>query len=440
MKISNKTVNVIWGILLFSILAFPRIFQFVKIFLCLLLIAANLVTRRGITLWKPVVCFTVLWMVYSALAIAFGILYGNPAAGIYAFFRVNVVNVLLFFALMVSICREEAYEATFKAILCATLFIAVYNLTFIACGFLGTSIPFLEKLDATARLQFHEGYSHVVTTNLSMTILLFPLLVMLINESGTHAIVGKRALIGTTVLCAAAMVLSGRRILWLCLVLGVFALFFINTRRIEDQMKLLVIGVLVLVAGILFAEKTGMLSISGLIARFKDAFASIDQNGTENERLVQGKYLIEWFKKEPFFGNGAGAVIPGFARSTKEPWNFELSYHEMLFQSGLIGAFFYFLSLAVIFVESIQAAQVDRLVGSAILVAYVCVLGANGTNPYYSSSFDFMIFLFLPFMLAELVQGRENSIRNETVFEGARPLQGAIPVRQAYIEKQQKGI
>ena len=112
----------------------------------------------------------------------------------------------------------------------------------------------------------------------------------------------------------------------------------------------------------------------------------------------------------------------------------------MLFQSGLIGAFFYFLSLAVIFVESIQAAQVDRLVGSAILVAYVCVLGANGTNPYYSSSFDFMIFLFLPFMLAELVQGRENSIRNETVFEGARPLQGAIPVRQAYIEKQQKGI
>ena len=256
MKISNKTVNVIWGILLFSILAFPRIFQFVKIFLCLLLIAANLVTRRGITLWKPVVCFTVLWMVYSALAIAFGILYGNPAAGIYAFFRVNVVNVLLFFALMVSICREEAYEATFKAILCATLFIAVYNLTFIACGFLGTSIPFLEKLDATARLQFHEGYSHVVTTNLSMTILLFPLLVMLINESGTHAIVGKRALIGTTVLCAAAMVLSGRRILWLCLVLGVFALFFINTRRIEDQMKLLVIGVLVLVAGILFAEKT----------------------------------------------------------------------------------------------------------------------------------------------------------------------------------------
>lgn len=403
MKIDKKTLNAVWGILLFSILAFPRIFPTVKILLCLLLIILNLVENKGIVLQIPVVCFMILWMAYALLAMAFGILYKNPYGGIYAFLRSIIVNALLYCLLMMSICREDIFEITIRTVFYATLYISIYNLIFIACGYLRINLPFLEVLDATARLQFHEGYSHVVTTNLSMTICLFPLVVMLINEPNARTIVGTGKLVLTAVLCAGAMVLSGRRILWLCLILGVVALFFINARKATDKLKLIGVGVLVLGTGVIVAKKTGILSIDGLVDRFKEAFASIGDNGLENVRIEQARHLLNGFKNRPFFGNGAGAIIKGYARSIGEPWNFELSYHEMLFQSGLVGAIFYFSALALIFVETIRAMRVNRMIGSAVMVSYVSGLAASGTNPYFNSSFDLMIFLFLPFVLAEVI-------------------------------------
>ena len=399
----EKASNIIWCILLFSILAFPRILQSVKIVLCLVLIVTNIIETKIIRIRKTTGAFWLLWMAYSLFTVISGIVQGNIAEGIYAFVRVNIFNLLLFIVLIFSVNNERSYELTIKTIIASTLYISIFNLIFIGTGYLGINISFLEKLDATARIGFHIGYTHLVTTNLSMSIMLFPLVVMLLNDSRINEMVNKKLHSITAVLCAVAMILSGRRILWISLLIGLAALYFYNTKSFKEKLKYLLIALVVIIFGIYVANRTGLISFEGLVSRFLYAFSSTDEYGMQNVRNIQSKYLIDGFLNKPIFGNGAGATLSGFQRSESSPWSFELSYHVVLFQSGIAGAIFYVAAIVLVFRRAIYVKRINNNVGTALVFTYISIIIANATNPYFSSSFDFMIFIFLPFLLSDLI-------------------------------------
>ena len=403
----ERTSNIIWCILLFSILAFPRILQSVKIVLCLILIIASIIESKKLRIKKTTGIFLLLWMIYSAITITSCLIQGNMTKGIYAFIRVNVFNLLLYIVLISSVNSKRAYELTIKTVIAAALYISIFNLIFIGTGYLGINIPLLARLDATARIGFHVGYTHIVTTNLSMSILLFPLVVMLINDSQTNELVNKKLHILTAVLCAAAMILSGRRILWVSLLIGLVALYFYNTKSFKGKLKYLLLAFVAIIVGIYVADRTGLVSFEGLVSRFRYAFTATDEYGLQNVRIIQSKYLLAQFLEKPFFGNGAGATLTGFQRSESSPWSFELSYHVLLFQSGFVGALFYFGAITLVFKNAVRVRKMNNYLGSAMVFTLISVLIANATNPYFSSSFDFMIFIFLPLLLCELYQGYE---------------------------------
>ncbi len=80
------------------------------------------------------------------------------------------------------------------------------------------------------------------------------------------------------------------------------------------------------------------------------------------------------------------------------PWAYELTYVALLFQTGVIGFFFYSVGVIWIFVMGLRmAASSHRLADQmlAVLVGLACFLVANATNPYLAK-YDLMWVIFLP--------------------------------------------
>jgi len=105
----------------------------------------------------------------------------------------------------------------------------------------------------------------------------------------------------------------------------------------------------------------------------------------QSERLEQAAQLIQWWKQAFVTGHGFGTIIPGYARSAERPWTFELQYHLLLAQFGLVGA----IITAVLVLVSARAiilayrARPDLSTPLTVaLAAGVSMLIAHGANPY----------------------------------------------------------
>jgi hypothetical protein len=103
-------------------------------------------------------------------------------------------------------------------------------------------------------------------------------------------------------------------------------------------------------------------------------------------RTEQASQLLWGWSEDPFFGAGLGAALPtGFVRSTDRPWQFELQYHQLLYNGGLVGVLLVAFLLWVAFLGMREAARrrPDQVPTLAVtLTAALGMLAANASNPY----------------------------------------------------------
>lgn len=426
----SNMIKVLWWILLFMILCMPRTWQAPKIILCVLLIGVGLFKKKNLTIGKTTFKFLGFWLLYCILTLIMGLIYNNPDEGLIAFVRLNLIDVALYILVLSTIMTEKIVPCTIEAMVFSTFYISLYNIILVAMSYLGMDLGPLQYLDATARIGIHQGYSHVVTTNLSMTIILFPMILSINNHEFVRNHYKRWFYTLTIILCATAMILSGRRILWV--VLAISAIVYYLRNAMNPTVALRAIGVVCLMLFVLyFLIQRNVISISGLVNRFNSAFANVDEYGVQNKRLYQGAALIEGFEKHPIFGNGAGAVLGGYSSDySSDSWTFELSYHSVLFQSGLIGIILYFTALLEIFIGIIRKFNDDKIMRFGLILLYVCALISNATNPYFSSSFDFLIFIFLSMLLADSYTGYMDSYdfqdKTDVTFNRQKNLDGGF--------------
>ena len=81
--------------------------------------------------------------------------------------------------------------------------------------------------------------------------------------------------------------------------------------------------------------------IKGFGNTLNSAFNSFERSSSIRE--LQGQRLIEEGFKNPLFGRGATANLVDLIRSADTKWSYELRYHAMFFQTGLVGLSLYFI-------------------------------------------------------------------------------------------------
>ena len=113
------------------------------------------------------------------------------------------------------------------------------------------------------------------------------------------------------------------------------------------------------------------------------------------ERVLQAPQLLDEWRRRPLLGSGLGATLPsGYFRTPTQPFSFELTYHALLFQTGIVGLI---VILGVPLLAALRALlAIGRLpreeralaAGGAAGVAGLLVAGA--TNPYLISTFGML--------------------------------------------------
>jgi len=173
----------------------------------------------------------------------------------------------------------------------------------------------------------------------------------------------------------------------------------------------------------------------GPVARALDAVSSFftgrssTSGADQSIRSDQAMQLLEAWARNPVFGAGFGARVPGYARTSERPWVLELQYHLFLFNAGLVGVLFAVTMAVCAILLLRRAARTAPDLLSTITVAGVvgtAMLIANATNPYLQAPGHAWA-VFLPLAVAN-VFSRRDSLRGSDGKTAKKTVEGhALP-------------
>jgi hypothetical protein len=262
------------------------------------------------------------------------------------------------------------------------------------------------------------GFTKISSTNLVTVfcVYIFTLSILFLPKNIRAIIYPNTKLITLTmVLCAVLLFLSGRRAFWLVGILSpviILLVYYLSSVKVNIRRYLFFISIVLVISVFLFAY----LAFDN--DRFLQEFSSIfvfDDPGAESNLLRKEQYdaLIQGWKTSPIWGSGLGSVAAGSIRDPIAPWNYELSYIALLFQTGIIGVIIYTFSICWIVFKSMQLSRKsghNAVLLLPFICTLICFLLANATNPYLAK-FDYLWVIFLPIgiMNSILLMERKNA-------------------------------
>jgi O-antigen ligase len=196
-----------------------------------------------------------------------------------------------------------------------------------------------------------------------------------------------RMRIGGLALLIVSTYLSHTRGIWLGMsIVCAGILLVVFWREVDAQRRRLTMRIVSAV--VLLAAVAGIGMLFGAVPRpsfLGDASAGL--------RETQAPKLWDAFKHNPVFGDGLGTVVrPRFVRDPAAPWSYELTYLQLLFQTGILGL------LAVLALPLAAVRRGLREAGRGALrapplggaMAILGILVASATNPYLLASYGML--------------------------------------------------
>jgi hypothetical protein len=405
------------NILFFMMLFAPRAWQVFKmplVAVAAVLLAAYYVRKAGTTLNRSTVAWFALLLSYGFIWSLIGVYHSNP--GVYDFFRLNVVWVLLYALFVFYVDTTDKFIVLAKTMVWAAIAVSAYDISVVLSAFdvLPNVNTYLRIDDIyTSAIGIYEGFIQLTAHNVGTLTFLAPFLVSAcVMKSDVELGVSRNILLAATILSIVAVLISGRRALWLEMLIVPFLLaafnWILRGGRAKGVLKKTLLGyaaavALLAVVGHVLTTYAGW-NFAAMSGHFTQAFAA------EDVRAEQGVALWNGFKGSPVFGTGFGVGVPEVIRNEQSPWIYELSYLLILYNTGILGTLMYALCLGFVYYYGYYIVKMNLCGNSVILpllVGFTCFLIANATNPYFSS-YDFMWVLFLPVCYINIILNRQH--------------------------------
>jgi len=344
-----------------------------------------------------------LWICVAGLVWAFvGLLHPtNYSQAVYDALRLYVVWSVAFFVLYTFFRSVPSLRIFHVAMVASGILIPLINFVGLYDQYSGLGLISDNVRDQLGlEIGIWDSYLQFSSINILSMFLVAPYLLALqfrADAGKSNSLLAKVSL----ALSLALVAVSGRRALWVVVALTPCTILLVSyltdsygLLRIRGRRVLLawvVASITALATLIILPE--GALDV-GSITRFQQAFSS------EDARTIQKPYLIGGFLKSPLLGSGFGGRV-AYIRSDEQPWGYELTYYQMLFNLGTVGM----TVLGTLFVVYIGA--VVRLLrqfreGSVIpfglLIAFFSLLAGAYSDPYFGG-FDSLFFAgLLPYL------------------------------------------
>ena len=389
-KIAEKSTV----LFLIAILVLPRSYLFIKLFFLvffLMMFFISIQRKRKLYINHKIFVFYGLILMLATIWSLIGYMHGSSIAGISDNFKLWGGWSVCYAIIITIFIQRNNLMFFHKAVVISGILISVINIVGLCDSFYGLNIvpnSIISELDL--KIGYHEGYIQITTENITSLFFIVPYLIALqfrkdAKELNTWEV--KLSFFLTLLLAA----FSGRRALWLCVILTPFLIlglsFFLNSVKqiIKNARRFTYILFFIIVLGFLFVA-TSNASDNPTLAHLKEAFSA------EDERSIQKGFLIDAFYDYPIFGSGFG-IGAGYVRSANRVWLYELTYHQMLFNFGLLGTFCVLLiygSYFYMIIKCLKSYKEKSLIPFCILVGIVSFAIGAYSNPYFGS-FDFLI-------------------------------------------------
>jgi hypothetical protein len=238
----------------------------------------------------------------------------------------------------------------------------------------------------------HDGYIQLTSHNIGSLFFLVNYFFIIIVSKKTA---GKQTInLLAYFLLILVAIISGRRALWVTIVIMHFLGIFLSLVSPRLFIRKSINRFVIISAGF-FAISLSYLvvftdySLIKTIEHITSAFSS------EDERSLQAPHLIEGFIDHLWFGSGFGGEV-GYQRSSTTAWLYEMVYHQLAFNVGLIGLLIACVFAGFILVKSLTALRQSSDYHYILAIHFGCFAFAIAcySNPYLGS-FDFMIYIWL---------------------------------------------
>jgi O-antigen ligase/polysaccharide polymerase Wzy-like membrane protein len=388
-----------------SIATFALSLALVKlVFLALFLLAVVVnigLTRRSLV-YPTLIGFYLSMCIVGIVWAIIGLLNpGNSVAGVADALRLYVIWSFAFLVLYSLLRSNSSLGLMHASMVLSGVLIAMINLAGLADQIGGWGlIPENLREDLDLRIGIHEGYIQIASHNIGSLFVIVPYLLSLqFRKDAVRPNTWVTKL--TLVMCLILTVVSGRRALWLVVALTPCLILVLSivtkshgsigmgaTRLLRAYTVAVVVAV-----GVIMLRPNSLPEI-GYIGHVKAAFSS------EDERSIQKAYLLDSFAQSPILGSGFGAHAE-YLRNEERPWTYELTYHQLLFNLGIVGLVTLgsLVSLYLVLVASLLRRFKDEsAIPFALLVGFCSLLIGAYSNPYFGS-FDFLFFVgLLPYL------------------------------------------
>lgn len=366
------------------------------------------------------------WALFYSLAGVFYILLGLIEAAPGALFSsfVYVIFPLVYIIFIAAATDAKIWIELLKILPIAAIAIGLGTLEYLlwTIGVFPNSLYVNPGL--VHNIAFYDGYVQMSHYSLSTLVFLVPYLVAaLVVYNQEHAsFISRKILWIAFLLGTAVALLSGRRALLIVIVMAPLLTWFFRAKlpisirlasRKQVLTTLLACVFLVLSMG-LYLGRTVDLDWQGLQDLVVGGFDSNFSVGAAT-RSEQFQALVSGWEEQPVLGHGLGSDTPELVRSDR-PWEYELQYNLLLFQTGLIGVALYGSGVLWLYWKGIKMVRTGSPIGIhmvPVLVGTTCFLVANAVDPYLQT-FGQLWTLFLPIGLInwQMVSAKATAVKS----------------------------
>lgn len=395
-----------------SIFVLPRSYLFIKLFFLTVYIVfcfVRVFKEKKIHINRNIFFFYGVIILIGTVWSFIGAINGSRAIDISDNFRLWGIWSICYALVIILFLQRDNILFFHRSIVISGVLISIINIIGLCNNFYGLGIipeSILEEIDL--KIGIHDGYVQITTENITSLFFIVPYFIALQFRENSGSLNTTNAKI-SFFLCFLLAAFSGRRALWLSIIITPFIIlgmsFCLGTiNRLKSRLKkftyvLFCFGII----AFFFITTSDSLDIPTL-THLKEAFSA------EDERSIQKGFLINAFVDNPFFGSGFGGNA-GYTRNADRPWLYELTYHQLLFNFGILGTFCIIFILGCFFymiIRNLKTNKVNDLIPFCILIGITSFAIGAYSNPYFQS-FDFLIYISMIPYLASLKLSKNNS-------------------------------
>jgi len=370
--------------------AFPQDFYYQKLFIVAILFFLSF--PDFLNKKKQYLKFVLFWSWIVYIVFSFFISVNNGYEFDYKLMEIYILNP--FVAIVVaSKLRNYDFDSVLYIASAMGVFILIINLIYVLALFGFFDIRSFMRLSQYGSLVYNGSKLEMRVVNQSALILLGPL-------TFYYFVLKEKYLWQAIILLLFALValVSGRRALQVSAIILILFEFFPLLRNCSSVRKIVYVVLFFLLIGA-FADLS---IINDLFYSAYSTFSSgFEFDTTANiKRAISIQEMYSLFNQSPLFGVGVAGHDLNYIRNENYKWSYEVVYHALMAQIGLVGVLFFF-SVVLILVLGIRnnvAKNYDKFFATKLSLFFLTFFILGSTNPliYYLWLWVFMFVLQFP--------------------------------------------